>query len=41
MKKAEEILERNLRNKGCYNVYIVQQEIYEAVLDSINEALNQ
>lgn len=39
MTEAEEILKRNLRKNGCFNVTIVQQEIYQAVIDAINEAL--
>ena len=39
MTKAETILIKNLRKNGCYNVQIVQEEILQGVLDSINEAL--
>ena len=41
MDEAEEILSRNLKKNGCFNVYIYQQEIYDAVIGSINEALNK
>lgn len=37
---AEQILEKNLHNNGCYNMVIVQQEVYDSVIDAINEALN-
>lgn len=39
MSQAEAILEKNLRLNGCFNVTIVQQEIYQSVIDAINEAL--
>jgi hypothetical protein len=39
MTKAETILIKNLRKNGCYNVQIVQEEVYKGVIDAINEAL--
>jgi len=38
---AEEILEKNLHKNGCYNTVIVQQEVYQSVIDAINEALEK
>lgn len=41
MSEAEKILERNMHINGCFNVVIVQPEIYKAVIDAINEALSR
>lgn len=41
MNKADKVLEKNLRKHGCNNIVIVQPEVYNAVIDAINEAYNE